>query len=68
MNLYASFESFYCRHVYRKVRNYWFIPVSSVPGKYITLIERVTPDNGRTLMYPAQKFLILIIIEDFILF
>jgi serine palmitoyltransferase len=49
VSLYASFESFYTRHIYRRVRHCWNIPVASVPGKHITLLERTTPDNGWTV-------------------
>jgi len=53
--LYASFESFYTRHVYRRVRNLWGIPVSSVPGEHISLLERVTPDNGWTFELTGKE-------------
>ena len=46
--LYASFESFYTRHVYRRVRDAWNIPICSVPGEFITLVERISPDYGWT--------------------
>ena len=46
--LYASFESFYTRHVYRRVRDGWTTPISSVPGGYVTLVERVSDDYGWT--------------------
>ncbi|ODM92253.1 Serine palmitoyltransferase 2 [Orchesella cincta] len=53
--LYASFASFYTRHVYRKIRDCWNNPVTSVPGGYITLLERVTKDHGWTFEITDKK-------------
>ncbi|CAG7818410.1 unnamed protein product, partial [Allacma fusca] len=46
--LYASFESFYTRHVYRRIRDAWNIPICGVPGKYCTVKDRVSYDHGWT--------------------
>lgn len=47
--LLASFESFYTRCVYRRVRDTFFRPMSSVPGAKITLVNRVSDDHFWTL-------------------
>ena len=46
--LYASFESFYTRNVYRPIRDCWNRPICSVPGAELVLKDRETPDNGWT--------------------
>ncbi|CAG7833566.1 unnamed protein product [Allacma fusca] len=52
--LYASFESFYTRHVYRRVRDGWNIPICSVPGAHLTLVERVSPDHNWSFQYSGK--------------
>lgn len=56
-SLYESFETFYLRYVYRRVRDCWNRPVCSVPGAMITLKDRITRDNGWTFEYVSIKFL-----------
>lgn len=46
--LYQSFESFYTRNLYRRVRDCWNRPISSVPGATFTLIDRESKDGGWT--------------------
>ncbi|KAK0181781.1 hypothetical protein PV327_004031 [Microctonus hyperodae] len=50
-SLYESFETFYLRYVYRRVRDCWNRPVCSVPGAMITLKDRITRDNGWTFEF-----------------
>ena len=38
--LYASFESFYTRNIYRRLKNVFNQPIASVPGAKVTLIDR----------------------------
>jgi serine palmitoyltransferase len=38
--LYASFESFYTRNIYRRLKNVFNQPIASVPGATVTLIHR----------------------------
>ena len=44
--LYQSWESFYTRHVYRRVSDVFCRPVASVPGGTFDVIERHSPDYG----------------------
>ena len=43
--LYASFESFYTRNIYRRLKNVFAQPIASVPGAKVTLIDR---ESGKT--------------------
>ncbi|XP_076306408.1 serine palmitoyltransferase 2-like [Tachypleus tridentatus] len=44
--LYHSFESFYTRNVYRRICDCWNQPISSVPGAYIDVKQRVSVDQN----------------------
>lgn len=40
--LFASFESFYTRNIYRRLKHVFNQPIGSVPGAKVTLINRVS--------------------------
>ena len=42
--LYDSFEQFYLRYVYRRIRDCFNRPICSVPGDEVTLKDRITKD------------------------
>lgn len=44
--LYADFESFYTRNMYRRIRDCWNRPIGSCPGAVIDVLERETVDEG----------------------
>ncbi|XP_052272939.1 serine palmitoyltransferase 2-like isoform X1 [Dreissena polymorpha] len=44
--LYQSWESFYTRNLYRRIRDCWNRPICSVAGEYMDVMERKTYDNG----------------------
>jgi len=46
--LYQSFESFYTRNLYRRIRDCWNRPICSVPGAEVTLVDRKTDNHGWT--------------------
>ncbi|XP_067947887.1 serine palmitoyltransferase 2-like isoform X2 [Watersipora subatra] len=46
--LYQSFESFYTRNMYRRIRDCWNRPICSVPGATLTLVDRRSDDFGWT--------------------
>ena len=46
--LYQSFESFYTRNLYRRIRDCWNRPICSVPGAEFDIMDRQTPDHGWT--------------------
>ena len=43
--LYASFESFYIRNVYRRLKDVFGRPISSVPGATVRLVNRTSDDH-----------------------
>ena len=43
--LYASFESFYTRNVYRRLKDVFNRPIASVPGAKVTLVNRTSEDH-----------------------
>ena len=46
--LYKNFESFYTRNIYRRIRDAFNRPISSVPGAYIDVVDRVSKDHNWT--------------------
>ncbi|XP_019879160.2 serine palmitoyltransferase 2 [Aethina tumida] len=49
------FAAFYSRYVYRRIRDCWNYPISSVPGSQVVLKERVTKDCGWTFEFTGEK-------------
>jgi serine palmitoyltransferase len=49
--LYQSYESFYTRNMYTRVRDIFNRPIASVPGAYFELNERVSDDYNWTYRY-----------------
>jgi len=43
--LYASFESFYTRNVYRRLKNVFNRPIKSAPGGTVNLVGRTSDDH-----------------------
>lgn len=43
--LYSSFESFYIRNVYRRLKNVFNRPIASVPGATVDLVNRHSDDH-----------------------
>ncbi|RWS19158.1 Serine palmitoyltransferase 2-like protein, partial [Leptotrombidium deliense] len=48
LSLYRSFQSFYTRNIYYRLRDTWETPISSMPGTTITVMERVSDDYNCT--------------------
>lgn len=46
--MYKDFEAFYTRNLYTRIRDCWNRPICGVPGAYLDLVERSTPDYGWT--------------------
>ncbi|XP_046410336.1 serine palmitoyltransferase 2 isoform X1 [Neodiprion virginianus] len=53
--LYDQFEVFYLRYVYRRIRDCWNRPISSVPGAEVTLKDRVTHDYGWSFKFTGTE-------------
>ena len=55
MPLYQSFESFYTRNLYRRIRDCWNRPICSVPGAHFDLMDRESDDHGWTFRFTGSK-------------
>ncbi|KAK2706745.1 hypothetical protein QYM36_014697 [Artemia franciscana] len=53
--LFSSFESFYTRNVFRRIRDCWNRPICSVPGAYVTLMDRISHDHGWTFRFTGTR-------------
>ena len=53
--LYQSYESFYTRNVYIRIRDCFNRPICSVPGAEIELLERTTDDYNWSFNYTGRK-------------
>lgn len=52
--LYQSYESFYTRNMYTRVRDIFNRPIASVPGAQFELVERVSDDYNWTYRYTGK--------------
>lgn len=53
--LYSPQESLYTRYVYRRIRDCFNRPISSVPGAELVLKDRITRDYGWTFEYTGTQ-------------
>jgi serine palmitoyltransferase len=53
--LFDSFERFYLRYVYRRVKDCWNRPICSCPADTVTLKDRVTKDFGWTFEFTGTQ-------------
>ena len=49
--LYASFESFYVRNVYRRIADVFGNTIASVPGATVNVVERISDDDNWTFKF-----------------
>ncbi|XP_042900943.1 serine palmitoyltransferase 2 [Parasteatoda tepidariorum] len=56
VSLYQSFESFYTRNVYMRIRDCLNMPICSVPGALTKMKERVTHDYNLTFQFTGKSF------------
>ena len=59
MPLFQSFESFYTRNLYRRIRDCWNRPICSVPGAHFDLMDRHSTDHGWTFEFKGSKTTVL---------
>lgn len=57
--LYQSWESFYTRNLYRRIRDCWNRPICSVAGAEMDVLERASPDNGWNFNLTGKKLHVL---------
>jgi len=53
--LYSSYESFYTRNVYIRIRDCFNRPICSVPGAELELLERKTNDYNWSFYFTGKK-------------
>lgn len=53
--LYQSYESFYTRNIYYRIRDCFNRPICSVPGAEIELLERKTDDYNWSFYFTGRK-------------
>ena len=53
--LVSDFESFYTRRLYTRIRDCWNRPVTGVPGRTITVLERASSNHHETFELTGRK-------------
>lgn len=53
--LYSSFESFFSRRMFRRIRDCWERPIVGVPGRHVTVMERVSRDYNESFQFTGRK-------------
>lgn len=53
--LVSDFESFYTRRLYKRIRDCWNRPVTGVPGRTVTVLERESTDKHETFQLTGRK-------------
>ncbi|WAR19449.1 SPTC2-like protein [Mya arenaria] len=57
--LFSTWESFYTRHVFRRVSDVLGVPVVSCPSARMNIIRRITHDYGWSYEVPKERFPVL---------
>ncbi|KAG5859688.1 serine palmitoyltransferase [Encephalitozoon hellem] len=57
--LYGSFESFFSRRIFRRGRDCCERPIAGVPGRYVTVLERISEDYNETFRFTGRKLRLL---------
>lgn len=55
----SDFESLYTRRLYKRIRDCWQRPITGVPSRTLTLLERVSKDYNETFQLTGRKFTVL---------
>ncbi len=53
--LYSEYECFYTRNLYTRIRDCFNRPICSVPGAFISIVERLSNDYNWTFSYSGKK-------------
>ena len=51
----SDFESLYTRRLYRRISDCWHRPITGVPGRKITLLERYSDDYNKSFKFTGRK-------------
>lgn len=57
--IYTTFESFFIRRLYTRIRDCWNRPITGVPGRIIQVLERKSYDNNQTFILTGKKIPLL---------
>ena len=57
--LYSSFESFFSRRMFRRIKDCWERPIVGVPGRYVTVMERISHDYNESFQLTGRKIKLL---------
>jgi serine palmitoyltransferase len=57
--LVSDFESFYTRRLYHRIRDCWNRPITGVPGREITLLDRCSSDFNKTFTMTGTQTTVL---------
>jgi serine palmitoyltransferase len=57
--LYSSFESFFSRRMFRRIRDCWERPIVGVPGRHMVVMERVSRDYNETFSLTGNRIKLL---------
>lgn len=57
--LYNSFESFFSRRMFRRVRDCSERPIASVPGRHVCVLERVSSDHNESFQFTGRRLVLL---------
>ncbi|AFN83006.1 serine palmitoyl transferase subunit 2 [Encephalitozoon romaleae SJ-2008] len=57
--LYGSFESFFSRRIFRRARDCCERPITGVPGRHVTVLERISEDYNETFRFTGRKLKLL---------
>ncbi|TBU18232.1 serine palmitoyltransferase [Hamiltosporidium tvaerminnensis] len=53
--LYTDLESFFVRRLYTRIKDCWNRPITGVPGRIITVLERFSEDENETFKFTGNK-------------
>ncbi|KAI8883450.1 PLP-dependent transferase [Backusella circina FSU 941] len=53
--LVSDFDSFYTRRMYSRIRDCWNRPITGVPGRTLTILERESKDFNQTFRLTGRK-------------
>jgi len=53
--LYRSFENFYARRLYKRIKDCWNRPISSAPGAWFSVMDRKSDDYNTTFYWQRDE-------------
>jgi len=57
--LFSDFDSFYTRRMYYRIRDCWNRPITGVPGRQLTMLERESKDYNLTFRLTGRQLTLL---------